>query len=220
MLSFETVLGLKMCAKATSATMPLRKGNAACVRYQVVEPLPKDVRRWLLRALEALAFVPIDLAGEEDEALGTVNIENSDRPEFEAGTVFFEHHALFAFRFEKLRIAPRAVKKNMDAWRKKFEATERRRPSRIEVADAKSSVRKALRGSAEPVARVVEVSIDLPTRMLTVWTTSRRQVEAIAEALQSRLSVQLRAQVVASFFDERALRSLTPTAALFEGAVS
>ncbi len=190
------------------------------MRYQVVEPLPKDVRRWLLRALEALAFVPIDLAGEDDEALGTVNIENTDRAEFEAGTVFFEQHALFAFRFEKLRIAPRAVKKNMDAWRKKFEATERRRPSRVEVADAKSSVRKALRGSAEPVARVVEVSVELPHRMLTIWTTSRRQVEAIVEALQARLSVQLRAQVVASFFDEKALSHLTPTAALFDGVAS
>ncbi len=195
--------------------MPLRRGSAACVRFRVESAMPKDVRRWLLKGLQALAFEPIDLKGEEDESFGCVTSEVHTSTDFSAGTVFFERYAVFAFRFEKIRIPARVLKKSMVAWRTQFEATEKRRPSRAETADARAVAQKALRSRQEPSVKVFDVSLDFEQQTLTLWTTSRKQIEAMVEALSERLELRLVARVVSAFFDEAVLNALTPTPELF-----
>jgi DNA recombination-dependent growth factor C len=199
--------------------MPLRRGSASCARFAVQllrhDTAQKDASRWCVKALKKLAFEPIDLSQESDESFGAVTSEVTTSTDFSAGTVFFEQQALFAFRFEKIRVSSSALKKAMQAWRSAFEAREHRRPSKTETADASASAKKALRAREEPRVQIVDVSFDVPRHMLTVWTTSRKRVDDVIEAIEKAFEVRLTAQVVATHFDLSVLEGLQPTEALF-----
>lgn len=194
--------------------MPLRRGSVGFSRFALEGEVPKDVRRWVTKALTKRAFEPIDLKSDDDLAQGFVELEDQDSTSFSPGAVFFGKHALFAWRVEKLRVPAGRLREQVAEWAKAFEEREGRSPGRREKTEAKEAARRAMRSKVEPSRKLFDVAIALDAKEVHVWATSRGPVEEVREALELGLELKLVPRVPASFVRAEALERLTPTAAL------
>jgi DNA recombination-dependent growth factor C len=195
--------------------MPIRRGSVNLARFRLAGALPKDVKRWLQRALEKAAFEPIDLKGDDERASGFVELEAPERTEFAAGALFHGLYALFAWRVDTLKVKSSAVRAGLLQWSQAFEQKNGRPPGRRERAEQKDTLKRALRAKQDPVTKVFEVSVDLTTRDVFVWATSRKVVDDVAAALEAALELKLVPRVPAAFLEPEALDALSPTKALF-----
>ena len=195
--------------------MPIRRGAISCSRYRVLGAVPKDVRRWVLKALKARAFEAIDPKGDDDRASGFVELEDDRAITFAPGSVFDGGYALFSWRVEKIRIPASAMRGELSAWAQKFEAKNGRAPGRREKGEQKDAIRKTLRAKTEPSVKVLDVSFELKTNEVLVWGTSRGIVEEVQVALEEQLEVRLVPRVPASFVTPDVLDGLAPTPELF-----
>lgn len=191
--------------------MPILKGSIAFSRFQLVGAVPKDVRRWVTKALTAHAFEPIDLKSDDDRSAGFVELEATDRTDFSPGAVFQGEHALFSWKVMKLRVPSAVVKSELATWAQAFEEREGRAPGRRERAEQKDTIRKALRSKQEPAVKVFDVQLNLDAKELLVWASSRNIVDEVLEALATGLDVKLVPRVPASFVRADVLDALEPT---------
>lgn len=195
--------------------MPIRRGAISCSRYRLLGDVPKDVRRWVIKALNARAFEAIDPKGDDDRASGFVELEDDRATGFAPGSVFDGGYALFSWRVEKIRIPASAMRGELSAWAQKFEAKNGRAPGRREKGEQKDAIRKTLRAKTEPSVKVLDVSFELKTNEILVWGTSRGIVEEVQIALEEQLEVRLVPRVPASFVTPAVLDGLAPTPELF-----
>lgn len=195
--------------------MPIRRGTVSFARFRLDGQPPKDLRRWLVTALKAGAFEPIDVKGEEERAQGFVELEHEDRTDFGPGDVFFGSHALFAWRVDRLRVPGAQVRAELTRWAQAFEAKHGRAPGRREKGEQKDVVRRALRAKLEPTTKTFDVDLDSRTKELFVWATSRTVIEEIHAALEARLELRLIGLVPGALIPPGQLDALVPTAALF-----
>jgi recombination associated protein RdgC len=196
--------------------MPIRRGAVSCSRFRIEGAVPKDVKKWLTRALTTRAFEPIDPKGDEDRASGFVELEDDRATAFSAGAVFDGLYALFAWRVEKIRLPASALRGELAEWARKFEAKKGRAPGRREKGEQKDLIRRTLRAKTPPVASVSDVSYELPVGEVLIWATSVGIVEEVQTALEEKLEVRLIPRVPASFVSPSVLDSLAPTPELFE----
>lgn len=196
--------------------MPIRKGTVSCSRFRLEGDVPKDVKKWLTKALKQGGFEPIDPKSDEDRASGFVELEDDKATGFAAGALFEGLYALFAWRVEKIRLPASTLRAELADWLKKFEAKNGRGPGRREKAEQKDLIRKTLRAKTPPVASVSDVSYELPSGEVLVWASSTGIVEEVQLALEKGLEVRLIPRVPASFVSPTVLDSLSPTPALFE----
>jgi DNA recombination-dependent growth factor C len=203
--------------------MPILRGAVTFARFQVehADAPPKDVRGWLTRALRSRAFEPLDRNGEEDRATGFVELEDPEATEFSVGALFQGERALFAYRVEQLKIPARTLKAELEKWVRAFEVEHGHPPRRAEKAESRELLRKKLRARVEPRVNVVDVSWNLASGQLQLWTTSKKVLEELQGLLEERLKLRLVSRSVAG--RARAAKvdveQLAPTAALFGAEV-
>lgn len=195
--------------------MPIRKGSVNLARFRIEGAIPKDVKRWLQKGLGKAGFEPIDPKSDDERAAGFVELEQNDSTEFSAGALFHGLHALFGWRVDKLKVPTNALRAGLLQWSQAFEQKNGRPAGRRERAEQKDSLKKALRAKQAPVTKVFELSVDLTSRDVFVWATSRTVVEEAQAVLESTLEVKLIPRVPAAFLAPGVLDSLTPTVELF-----
>ncbi|MBX5484199.1 MAG: recombination-associated protein RdgC [Myxococcaceae bacterium] len=188
--------------------MPILRGSVTFSRFGVEteKHAPSDVRRWLLKGLQRQAFQPIDRKSDDERAAGFVELENPDGTGFPTSALFFGERALFSWRIDTLKVPGAQLKAEMEKWKTAFEREHGRRPSRAEVSEHRGAVRQMLRSKATPITRTHDLSWNLKTHTLQIWTSSRKVVEEIAVALEESFGARL--------------RPLTPNAKAEEGALS
>ncbi|MBK7861069.1 MAG: recombination-associated protein RdgC [Archangiaceae bacterium] len=197
--------------------MPIRRGSISCSRFLIEGEIPKDVKKWLTRAVGRKAFEPIDLKGDEERAAGFVEFGDSNATDFAGASLFEGEHAVFSWRVDKIRISGAAVRAAVEDFAKKYEAKNGRKPSRGQKAEQKDLIRKALRTKSEPSSKTFDVSIDLRSKHVLVWASSVKLVDEVYAALEEGLEAQLVARTPQAFLGVTALEKLAPTTQLFGG---
>lgn len=195
--------------------MPIRRGGVNFARFRVSGSMPKDTKRWLQNALRKKGFEPIDVKGDEERAVGFVELEAPERTDFEAGALFHGMHALFSYRVDRLKVPANAIRAGMLQWGQAFEQKNGRPPGRREKAEQKDTLKKALRSKQAPVTKLFEVSVDLTSKDVFVWATSRTIVDEVQGSLEANLEVKLVPRVPAAFLSPSQVDALTPTKDLF-----
>lgn len=199
--------------------MPIRRGSVNLARFRLEGAVPKDVKRWLQKGLGKAAFEPIDPKSDDERAAGFVELEQNDSTDFSAGALFHGLHALFAWRVDRLKVPTHTLRAGLLQWSQAFEQKNGRPAGRRERAEQKDALKKTLRAKQAPMTKVFELSVDLTSRDVFVWATSRNVVEEAQAVLESTLEVKLIPRVPAAFLAAGVLEGLTPTQALF-GEVS
>lgn len=173
--------------------MPIQKGSVTFSRYRVEgDPkAPSEIRRWLVKGLKSSAFEPIDRKGDDDRAAGFVELEDADQAEFASSALFYGERALFAWRVDTLKVPASALKTELDKWLAAFEKENGRKPTRGEKTEQKAQLRHTMRSRATPVSKTHDVSWNLKSGELQLWTSSRKIAEEIALALESSLDLKL-----------------------------
>ena len=198
--------------------MPIRRGGVNLARFRLEGDVPKDVKKWLQKGLTKAAFEAIDPKSDDERAAGFVELELSDRTEFATGNLFHGMHALFSWRVDRLKVPTNAIRAGMLQWGQAFETKNGRPAGRRERAEQKDVLKKALRAKQDPVSKTFEISIDLTSRDVFVWATSRTVVEEAQASLESTLEVKLIPRVPAAFVAAGVIDSLIPTPELFPEA--
>src|SRR5690242_19595065 len=127
--------------------MPVRKGTMTFARFRAVSEgdRAKDERRWLSEGFRASAFEPLEKGAEEDTASGFVDLADADSTQLAPSSFIFGDYALVSWRIDRLRVPTAAVKAEVEAWSKAFEAKERRPPRRSEQKEEKELITQRLR---------------------------------------------------------------------------
>jgi recombination associated protein RdgC len=198
--------------------MPIRRGGVNLARFRLEGDVPKDVKKWLQKGLTKAAFEAIDPKSDDERAAGFVELELSDRTEFATGNLFHGMHALFSWRVDRLKVPTNAIRAGMLQWGQAFETKNGRPAGRRERAEQKDVLKKALRAKQDPVSKTFEISVDLTSRDVFVWATSRTVVEEAQASLESTLEVKLIPRVPAAFLAAGVIDSLIPTPELFPEA--
>lgn len=195
--------------------MPIRRGSVNVARFRIDGDVPKDAKRWLQKGLGKAAFEPIDPKGEDERTGGFVELERSDMTEFSSAALFFSQHALFSWRVDRLKVPTNALRASLLAWVNAFEQKNGRQPGRRERAEQKEGIKKMLRAKQDPVTKLFEVSVDLTSRDVFVWATSRTIVDEVQAMFESTLEVKLVPRMPAAFLPPGAIDAMTPTPELF-----
>lgn len=196
--------------------MPLTRGAVTFSRFRVragAKGLPQDLSRSLGKALRSRAFEPIDRQTDEERAAGFVELEAEDGVEFRAGSLFRGEHALFAYRVDTLKVPSAQLQAELKKWQETFEAENDRPPARAERTRAKTELRDMLRKRVEPSVRIHEVSWNLKTHDLSIWSSNRRAIEEVQLAIESLFDMNLEARVPAALALEAGISetALAPT---------
>lgn len=196
--------------------MPIARGAVHLARFKFEGALPKDVKRWLKQGLTRAAFEPIDIKSDDERAAGFVELEQHSQTEFSAGALFSGTYAVFAWRVETLKVPTQAVRAGLLSWSQAFEQKNGRPPGRRERAEQKDTLKKALRAKQEPSTKIFEVSFELDSKEVLVWSSSRNAIDDIAAALEGALDIRLTPRVPAAHVSASLLDTLSPTPELFE----
>ncbi len=173
--------------------MPLRSGSVTLARFRATPPRAREpeLKKLLLKGLRARRFEPLDPArGDEDRAAGFVELEDPDATGFD-GEVLQGDLALFAWRIDTIRVPGAEVKAAVARWAAAFAAEQGRPPARREKAAAKEGFKQSLRGKAAPSSRVHDVAWNLATGELQVWTSARKVVEEVTEAVAAAFGAKV-----------------------------
>jgi recombination associated protein RdgC len=198
--------------------MPIRKGSISCSRFLVEGGIPKDPKKWLVHALKKSAFEPIDPKTDEERTAGFVELEDENATSF--GTGLFEgEHAIFSWRVDKIRIPGAAVRAEVAAFAQKYEAKNGRPPSRGQKTEQKDLIRRGLRAKTPAVTKVHDVSLEVKSKHVLVWSASTSIVEEVQGALELGLETKLLPCTPQQTVGASVLETLSPTPELF-GSVS
>jgi recombination associated protein RdgC len=197
------------------APMALLGGSVTFSRFRAGKT-PADPKRTILKGLRSGAFEPLVPGGEEDRAVGFVELEDHDGVEFPVSRTFFGEHVLVAFRVDAIRVRGAEVKTELERWTAAFAAEHGRPPARREKSAERDVIRQRLRSQTPPLTRTHDVSWNLSTGELLVWAASRKTVEELVAALEEAFGVSLRPSNAAGLAEAAGIdsESLSPTAAL------
>lgn len=173
--------------------MPVLRGSVTFRRFtaEALGERAKDVRRWAQRSLKRRAFEPVDRAGEEDRAAGWVEVEHVDGVEFGAADVIFGEQLLITYRVDRLRVPANVLRAELESWSRAYQDEHGFPPKRSEKKKQKELITKKLRNRVFPSTRTYDVSWNLQTDEVAIWTAGAKLVEEIQlffeETFEARL---------------------------------
>ncbi|HYG70269.1 MAG TPA: recombination-associated protein RdgC [Anaeromyxobacteraceae bacterium] len=191
-------------------------GGSITVSRLRARKAPADPKRSIQKGLRSAAFEPLVPGAEEDRAIGFVELEDHDAVEFPVSSVFHGEHVLFGFRIDTIRVRGADVKAELERWTAAFADEHGRPPARREKAAHRDAIRQRLRAATPPTTRVHDVSWNLATGEVLVWTASRKVVEEIVAAIETAFRASLAPASAAGLAAAAGIdpESLSPTAAL------
>ena len=149
------------------------KGSISVRRYAVLEKLPADAPRRIVKGLRAHAFVAIDPKGDVDKSAGWVSISDAEDAELEAGKVVFGDQVRVTLRIDTLKPPAGEVRRMTAARVAELEAREDRKASRRERQELKAAVARQLRLRTLPRVRLVDVVWHLDSGVLYLWSQTK-----------------------------------------------
>ncbi|MSP63977.1 MAG: hypothetical protein EXR72_27275 [Myxococcales bacterium] len=201
------------------------KGSIAVRRYAVLDPLPAEPRKRLLKGLRAHAFLPLDPKAEVDRASGWVSILDGDDPDLEPIKVFFlapgGEHLRVSLRTDILRAPTAEVRRQVRARAQAMEAEEGRRLSRSEQRTLKEEVARTLKLRAFPRVKIIDAVWDLDGKQLWFWSQTKAAndlfIDLFVKSFGLRIEADGPARWARAIGEERALAKLEPTPELWSG---
>jgi recombination associated protein RdgC len=201
------------------------KGSISVRRYAVLEPLPDEPRRKLMKGLRAHPFLPIDPKGELDRSVGWVSLLDSEDGDLHPEKVFFVasggEQLRASVRIDVLKPPAAEVRRQLNTKVLAVEAKEGRSLSKRERQELKDEIARALRLRTPPRVRVYDVVWNLDTKRLYFWSQTKAVNESFLELFTKTFGLRLEtegpgrwAQAAAG---KKALAKLLPTPELWKG---
>lgn len=200
--------------------MPALDGSISYARFAVLGEPPSG--RALQDALRAGAFRPLNPEAGEDSSEGWVELNNPDAVDFSPEHVLFDGVLLVRHRVDALKVPAPLLKRKLEAWARAYALEHERPPPRAVKKEQKALILQQLRRQAFPQTKTIDLSWRLDTGALSVWSTARRQVDAVIARFEDSFGLHLQ-PLGPEALTEAALGPadpLTPTPALFGAQIS
>ena len=199
--------------------MPVLKGAVTFARFRAerTKEEPKDLRRSLANVLRKSAFEPLDPAGDEDRSAGWVELEDTEATELSPGRFLYGDFLMVSWRVDTLRVPAPRLKAELDQWSRVHEAQHGEAPKRTAKKAQKELILKKLRRQAFPSTRTYDVTWNLESNVIFVWSSARKIVDEIAVALEEGFGLRLHAQSPGALVERSGIveDNIEPTPELF-----
>lgn len=201
------------------------KGSIAVRRYVVLDPLPQDARRRIVKGLRAHAFMPLDPKSDQDKTFGWVSILDGDDADLQQEKVFFVapggEQLRAALRTDVLKPPASEVRRQVTARGQQIEASEGRALSRREKRLLKEEVSRELRLRAFPRVKLVDWVWDLDASRVYLWSQTKGVNETFLDQFTKsfglRIEVEGPVRWATDLVEPRRVAALEPTRELWLG---
>jgi DNA recombination-dependent growth factor C len=204
------------------------KGSISVRRYTVLDKLPDDARRKLLKGIRAHLFTPIDPRSELDRSVGWVSMLDSENVDLQPNDLFAVaeggEQLRLSLRIDVLKPSGADVRRQVNTRALALEAKEGRPLSKRERRELKAVVIAELRLRTPPRVRVVDVVWNLDTRRIYFWSQVKSVNEGFLDlfvrSFGMKLEVEGPSRWAQAAVGKKLLAGLEPTAELrfgFEG---
>jgi hypothetical protein len=202
------------------------KGSIAVRRYAVLDPLPQDLRKRLVRGLRAHAFLPLDPATSDlDRSAGWVSILDGEDADLHPEKVFFVapggEQLRVSLRIDVLKPPTSEVRRQLGVKVAEREATEGRRLSARERRGLREEITRTLRLRAFPRVKIVDAVWHLDAKRVWLWSQTKGAnelfLDLFARSFNLRIEPEGAARWAHAIADARTLERLLPTRELWTG---
>lgn len=173
--------------------MGVLKGTIGYQKLYVLGALPEDVNERFLARIRGRGFKALTPEDEDDASVGWVPIERplDDEIAFRAEGVFFGFYVNVAMRIDRWKFPAALVKsKRLEAERAYKQQHGKERLSKAEKTELHEMVEKKLRRDGEPVTLIADVSFDLDTGTLRLFSTSKLVTEHFYELFEKTFQLR------------------------------
>jgi hypothetical protein len=167
-------------------------GSMTATAYYVDGEIPKDFRTSYIERLTERRFREIDLASDQDEALGWVPSSNPFGTEFTLNDVVWNDYVLLNLRQDILRVPAGVFKMHLrKAIQDYCEEMGKEKPNKHEAENVRGLLERELRRKVLPVIRVFEAVWNMERRQLWFFTTNKRLNEIFQDMFTDTFGVTL-----------------------------
>jgi len=201
------------------------RGSISIRRYYVVDKLPSDARKKLVKGVRAHAFTPIEPRSDVERSVGWASIFDSDQTELDAADMLFVagggEQLRLSMRVDVLKPNAAEVRRQLETKLRSVEAAQGRKPTKRERREMKEELSRQLRLRTLPRVRTFDVVWNLDTRRLYLWSQTKGVnelfVELFLRSFALRLEVEGPSMWARKATDRKTLDALTPTTELWSG---
>lgn len=167
-------------------------GSITATSYFVGGELPSDFRDRYIEALGKLRFKEIEIASDQEESLGWVNVADPFDTEFDLNKVLWNDYLLFTLRHDSIRIPPAILKLYLKRELAEYlTQTGKERASKAEQEEVRDHLVKQLRKRVLPAIKTYDVVWNIQRQRLWLFTTNKRVNEVFQEVFSDTFELPL-----------------------------
>ena len=201
------------------------KGSISVRRYQVLDKLPADARKRLVKGIKAHAFAPIDPKSDVEKSIGWVSILDSEQLDLDAADTLFVssggEQLRISMRMDTLKPNAAEVRRQLDTKARAVEAEQRRKITKREKRELKEEIVRQLRLRSLPRVRTLDVVWNLDTKRLYLWSQTKNVnehfIELFLQSFAMKLDVEGPTMWARAAIDAPTLGKLEPAPELWTG---
>jgi hypothetical protein len=158
----------------------------------VAGELPSDFRDRFLQALGQHGFKDIEIASDQEESLGWVNVSDPFDTAFDLNKVLWNDYLLVTLRHDSIRISPSALKLYLKREIAEYlTKTGKERASKAEQEEVRDHLVKQLRKRLLPAIKTYDVVWNIQRQRLWFFTTNKRVNEVFVEVFNDTFGLML-----------------------------
>lgn len=168
------------------------RGSIGYSKLHVRGDLPEQFADRFVEAIRLRAFRPLTPADEDDERVGWVSIHHPFDTDFDHAKLFANEYLNLGLRIDRYRIPGAILKAHLaEAEAARLEETGQSKLSKSQREDVKAMVVRRLREQFLPAMRVVDVSINLQTKVVRFFSHSTKMQETLIEHFETTFRLGL-----------------------------
>ncbi len=160
-------------------------GTLTATVYYVQGDLPDDFKERYLDALSKNCFTDVDLALEQDESMGWVNIADPFDTEFDLNKVLWGSYLMVSLRHDAVRLPAAAFKFHLNRAVKEYLAeTGKERISKAEKEEVKDHLEKQLKKRVLPAIKTFDLVWNIDSGQAWFFTTNKKMNELFVDLFE------------------------------------
>ncbi len=168
------------------------KGNISYTRFFAQGDTPEDFQERWMKRIQLRAFKPLTLEDDALDRIGWCSIEHPFDLELEYEKVFFNNYVNLGLRIDRWVIPGPLFKAQFaEAEKVYLQKRGREKLSRAEKEELKMAVSKKLRKQLVPAMQVVDVSWNMESGIVRVFSGSQKTLGAFEEIFEKSFELKV-----------------------------
>jgi len=167
-------------------------GTLSYKLFFVQGELPEDWKTLFLHGIRRWQFQPLSPEDEDEESLGWVPLERPLQPDIDYNDFVYNDFINLGFRRDRWSLPSALLRaRTEEAEREYKEQNEKKKLSKFERDDIKDMVRRQLKEQTIPRMKIIDMSWELSTMRVRLWSQSSTVIELFQEFFEDTFEMKV-----------------------------